>query len=357
MAVHPTIAFDRYLEWNPVRIYAFPGVRALAWHNDVLYASRGYSLLRARIHANATTQWENAGIYRPGLLRTITSSADLSSRLLRDGFHALVVLPSGHVIGAVPHAVVTLSPGDTEFRVSHRVLRGTRPLHFGATPRGHIFWGEYFDNPERDEVHIHASTDQGAHWDVAYTFAKGEIRHVHNVVYDEFEDCFWVLTGDEGQECRILRASCDFKQVDVVVAGTQQARSAALIPTRHALYFSTDTPHEKNYVYRLDRRGNLASVSPLSSSSIYGCQVGESVFFSTMVESSAVNPERNVFLYGSSDGDRWQRIPQGRKDLWPMRFFQYANAFLPDGGNRTRWLALTAIALKGTGLETSIWRV
>jgi hypothetical protein len=357
MAAHSTIAANRNVEWNPVCVAVFPGIRALAWHDDVLYASRGYTLLRARIHGKGITQWENVATYRPGLLRAITSSAQLTSRLLRDGFHALAALPSGHLVAAVPHAIVTLAPGETEFRISHRVLRGTRPLHFGVTPRGHMFWGEYFDNPQRDEVHIYASSDQGAHWDVAYSFFKAEIRHVHNVVYDEFEDCFWVLTGDEGRECRILRASCDFRHVDVVVAGSQQARSAALVPIRNALYFSSDTPLEKNHVYRLDRRGNLAQVSPLNSSSIYGCRVGDSVFFSTMVEPSAINPERSVYLYGSPNGDQWQQIPQGKKDRWPIRLFQYGNAFLPDGKNTTRWLAVTTIALEKSGLETALWRV
>ena len=78
------------------------------------------------------------------------------------------------------------------------------------TPDGYVYWGEYFDNPHRDEVHIYASTDHGLTWNVAYTFPQGAIRHVHNIVYDKWEDCLWVLTGDNGPECRILKASCDF---------------------------------------------------------------------------------------------------------------------------------------------------
>jgi len=357
MAAYSAIAAARSFEWSPVRVSAFPGVRALAWSNDVLYASQGYTLLRAKVHANGIAQWENIAAHRPGVLRSLTASSSLTSRLLRDGFHALTVLPSGHVIGAVPHAIVTLAPGEMEFRVSHRVLRGARPLHFGVTRYGQVFWGEYFDNPQRDEVHIYASSDQGRHWEVAYTFPKGTIRHVHNIVYDEFDDCFWVLTGDGGRECRIVRASSDFKHVDVVIAGSQQARSAALVPTRHAIYFSTDTPLEKNFVYRLDRRGNVKPVVPLSSSSIYGCRVASSVFFSTMIEPSTINLERDVNLYGSPDGDYWQEISQGKKDRWPMRFFQYGNAFLPDGNNTTRYLAVTTIALENASVETTLWRV
>jgi len=342
---------------NPIRTAAFPRMRALAWCNDVLYASRGYSLLRARMQTNMSPVWEDVGIYTPGPWRSITSSSRLASRLLRDGFHALVPLSSGHLLGAVPRTIVTLQPGETEFRVSCKLLRGTRPLHLAVTPSDHVFWGEYFDNPQRDEVHIYASTDRGAHWDVAYTFLKGSIRHVHNIVYDEWENCFWVLTGDQGSECRILRASCDFKNLDVILSGHQQVRSAALVPTRNALYFSSDTPLEANHVYRLDRRGSLSQVAALNSSSIYGCRVGDAVFFSTMVEPSAINSGRNVCLYGSLDGTCWRSIQQWEKDRWPMGLLQYGNAFLPDGKNTTSLLAVTTIAVEQSDLETSIWQL
>jgi len=360
MAAHPVSAITTHQDTNlnPVRIATFPRMRALAWRNDVLYASRGYTLLRATIKTHASAiEWDKLGRYRPAAWRAIASSSRLTSRLLRDGFHALAALSSGHLVGAVPGAIVTMSPGQTEFHISHRLLRGTRPLQLASTPSDHIFWGEYFDNPRRDEVHIYASSDRGAHWDVAYTFPKGAIRHVHNIVYDEWENCFWVLTGDHGSECRILRASCDFKTVDVVLSGSQQTRTAALVPTRDALYFSSDTPLETNHVYRLDRRGNLSPVAALSSSSIYGCRVSNAIFFSTMVEPSSINSSRDVCLYGSPDGIRWQRVHQGTKDRWPMRLFQYGNAFLPDGNNTTGLLAVTTIAVERADLETSIWRL
>jgi hypothetical protein len=340
---------------HPVQIAAFPRMRALAWRDDVLYASCGYTLLQARMQTSMI--WEHVGTYRPAAWRTMTSSSRMASRLFRDGFHALVALSSGHSVAAVPRAIVTLAPGDTYFHVSHKLLRGTRPLHLAVTPSDHIFWGEYFDNPQRDEVHIYASTDRGAHWEVAHTFPKGAIRHVHNIVYDHWENCFWVLTGDHGSECRILRASCDFKTVVLVLSGNQQSRSAALIPTCDALYFSSDTPLETNHVYRLDRRGNLSQVAALSSSSIYGCSVGNAIFFSTMVEPSAANSTRDVCLYGSSDGFQWQCFLRRKKDHWPSALFQYGNAFLPDGKNTTSLLAVTTIAVEPTGLETSIWRM
>jgi lysyl-tRNA synthetase class I len=64
-----------------------------------------------------------------------------------------------------------------------------------------------------------------------------------------------------------------------------------------------------------------------------------------------------VCLYGSSDGIQWHCALQHRKDDWPMRWFQYGNAFLPDGKNITNLLAVTTVAVEHTDLETTIWRV
>ncbi len=182
--------------------------------------------------------------------------------------------------------------------------RGTRPLHITAVPAAAVFWGEYFDNAARDEVHIYAPSDAGATWAVAYTFPRGAILHVHNVIHDPWEDCLWVLTGDYGDECRILRASCDFSRVETVLQGNQQARAVALVPLADGLYFSSDTPLESNYVYRLDRQRKLSQIATISSSSIYGCRVGDQIFFSTMVE-----PERgqsrppHARIYGGRGSD------------------------------------------------------
>jgi len=292
----------------------------------------------------------------------------LTARLFRDGFHALAVLPSGGLVAAVPGAIVTLRPGEAQFQCSHAILRGTRPLHITAVPGGAIsggaiFWGEYFDNAARDEVHIYASTDAGATWSVAYTFPKGAIRHVHNIVHDPWQNCLWVLTGDYGDECRVLRAACDFSRVEIVLQGKQQARAVAAIPTEDGLCFSSDTPLESNYIYRLDRRQSLLQVAPISSSSIYGCRVGSRVFFSTMVEPSEVNRDRHVRVYGGTGesakdkDEHWRPFLAWKKDHWPMGLFQYGNAIMPDGINTTSFLALTTVAVESDDMVTSLYSV
>jgi len=352
------------------------GIRVLAWKNDVLYGCRGYKPLRLPVPPGeisaAALQWQPVADFHPTGWRNLTSRLPLAARLMRDGFHALAIpelrrsrdggsnpAKAGDptLIAAVPGAIVTKSSGSQEFRVTHKISRGTRPLHFACLPDGSIYWGEYFDNRDRNEVSIYASADLGESWHVAYTFPAGAIRHVHNVVYDPWSDCLWILTGDEDSECKVLRSSRDLRSVEVVLSGSQQTRAVAAIPMPDALYLSTDTPFEANHVLRLDRNGIISPQASLSGSSIFGCRVGESLFFSTMVEPSATNPTREVHLVGSYDQKNWQVLARWRKDVWPMHFFQYGNAILPDGENATNYLATTTIAVEHDDMVTTLWEV
>lgn len=332
-------------------------MRALAWSGDCLYVARGYELFQTRVHDASKLTWNPVARFRSAWTHRLSVENRLSARLMRDGFHALTVAASGGLVAAVPHAIIAVSPGESEFRVTHRITRGTRPLHITAVPAGPILWGEYFDNASRDEVQIYASTDGGLTWSVAYTFAKRSIRHVHNIVHDPWADCLWILTGDYGDECRVLRATCDLRHVETVLQGKQQARAVAAIPTKDALYFSSDTPLEQNYIYQLDRQGTLAQLAAINSSSIYGCRVGEHLFFSTMVEPSEVNHDRQVRIYGAplDSANEWHPLLSWKKDRWPMRFFQYGNAVLPDGANTTPFLAVTTVAVESDDMVTSLY--
>jgi len=200
---------------------AWRGIRVLAWDGEVLYGCRGYQIVRLLVtpQISESAEWESVARFHPIWWRNLTSCTALSYRLVRDGFHALAIIGNVQdaqtngqtIVGAVPGALVTRISDSEEFHVTHQVRRGTRPLHVTAVPSGTIYWGEYFDNRERVEVHIYASTDRGRTWQIAYTFSSGSIRHVHNIVYDRWGDCLWILTGDEGAECKVLRASCDLR--------------------------------------------------------------------------------------------------------------------------------------------------
>jgi hypothetical protein len=115
----------------------FPGLRALAWSEHHLYASRGYELLRANVEDARDITWQPVAHFRPSLRRRLSASNRFSARLFRDGFHALAFLPSAAIIGAVPSSIVMLGPGESEFRQPRTKCKGIvsleSPLQLGVS--------------------------------------------------------------------------------------------------------------------------------------------------------------------------------------------------------------------------------
>jgi hypothetical protein len=160
-------------------------LQSLAWSGDQLYASRGISALAfEHFRYFVGLGRKPVAAFRPTWQRRLSVTNRLSARLFRGGLHALAVLSRGGIVAAVAGSIVTLHAGDNEFRGTHTIAGGTRPLHITAVPGGTVYWGEYFDNATRDEVHIYASSDAGTTWAVAYTFPRGAISHVNNIVHD-----------------------------------------------------------------------------------------------------------------------------------------------------------------------------
>ena len=333
-----------------------PGKRVLTWDGRSLYASERYRVVRSDTLSDPS-EWKDVAEFRPRLSRRLASSNRFTARLLRSGFHVLRVLGSGRLVGIVDGAVVVAGPSDTEFRVTFTVLRGTRPLTLAVGRDDHLYWGEYFANPHRDEVHIYGSRDRGDTWDIVHTFPKDHVKHVHTVTWDPFAECFWVLTGDYEQECKILRADQDWSVVETVMSGDQQTRAATCLPSPDGLYFATDTPLAQNHIYLLDRSGRLEKGRPLAGSSLQSCRVDGGFFFSTAVEPSTFNRSGRCTVVGSADGVEWADLLEWRKDRLPAGLFQFGNIFLPTGNNETSLLAATGMAVRREDFVSHIWRV
>ncbi len=249
------------------KVAAWRGIRVLAWSGDVLYGCRGYQIVRLHVRPQIgeSAEWEAVARFRPVWWRNLTSrsalSLSLDARRLSRAGHSRRSNKQPDDGGRGSGRARNPDSGSEEFHVTHQVQRGTRPLHVTAVPSGRIYWGEYFDNRERAEVHIYVSTDRGRSWQVAYTFPAGSIRHVHNIVYDRWGDCLWILTGDEGAECKVLRASCDLGSVEV------GARREPASPGRgcdsnakRVVSFHRHALREEPCSVGIDRAGNVEQV-------------------------------------------------------------------------------------------------
>lgn len=350
---------DKYNNINLIPLIRIPNFRVLSWYKDYLYVSKGYVLYKINIRnieENCKIKIERVASFKPNLIRKFASQNRILNRLSRSGFHFIKILDS-KIIGIVAKHIVVFNSENNEFISTFEIKRGTRPFGIAATPEGKFYWGEYFDNKEREEVYIYGSEDGGYSWDVIYVFPKGSIRHIHNIYYDFYEDCFWVLTGDYDKEPKIIKFSIDWKIIDILYEGSQQARTVSMIFRKYEIFYFTDTELEQNYIYSIDRKtGKIERIFPLPGPSIYSSEAGKYMFVSTHSEpGKSFNPY--AFLYGSINGKDWIECLKWRKDKFHPVFFQYGSIVLPREKTRFNYLATTGRAVKYEDGYLSIWRI
>ena len=337
----------------PQPVHTFSRLRVLAWQGNALLASHAYTLLSAEM-GDSAPQWHIVAPFRPAWWRNLTASARLTYRLCGDGFQALAALPTGHLIASVPEGIISLAPGDTEFHLTHQIECGRPPRSIVATRDGQIFWSGHQQTSGRRESCIYMSPDRGLTWEVAHAFPVGIIG-IRGLVHDDWDNCLWVLADEESQNCRVFRASLDFRVVEVAVSGSE-ARMATCFPTRDAIYFGSDDPAGSNHLFRLRRNGSLIKVAEIDGPSGSACRVGTSMFFSTLPKPNNSRDDHKVKIYRSPDGDNWEEFLGWTKDFWPD-VFQNGCAFLPDGNNSTDLLAVSTVAVSGLDLHTTLWRI
>lgn len=269
--------------------------------------------------------------------RTLLASRILR-RLLRRGVHHIGV-ESAYTMLIANNAIYGLDSGLIK---SLGLVRGSRPLAL-CTANHTFYYGEYRSNPERSSVHIWKWQVHKKNWEAVWQFTG--IRHVHGVFYDPYESAIWLSTGDLDHEVGIWRTDDDFVTLQKIAGGSQQFRAVQLLFDQDHVYFGSDTPDNKNHIFSMNRKGkNLKQLSTVSSSVFYGCKVGSNLFFSTAVEPSRVNTTRHVEVWGSADGGTWTIVRRIKKDIWPMKYFQYGQVLFPAGPGDGKNLWLTPIA-------------
>jgi len=245
------------------------------------------------------------------------------------------------------------------FRVAHRVRRGTRPLGVCVLPSGHAYFGEYFSNPERDQVHIYGS-QTGREWSIVGSFPEGTIRHVHGIHADPYRGGMWLLTGDEGSEAGLWWTDDEFRTLEPVWRGTQRARAVTLFAQSWGLIVPMDTPFEKNFIQHFDpETGTIQPLAELPGSVFHTSRTRSLWLLSTVVERSSVNTFARAALFASADGMDWSPIATFARDKPPLgrnhSFFQWPTLVLPTGRSCTDTVIASGQALAGAHGRLLCW--
>ena len=338
---------------SPLRVLKH--TRPLCFHEGILYCSQYHRIVRTSDLGQTLEPVTDLAL--DGFHRRTARYFPLAQRILRLFAYRMRVLENGNIVVLFKGGIY-LYQASNQGRAVRRfpVTKGSRPVSLAARPGGLVVFGEYWNNEERDEVLIYGSSDFGLNWIPVFRFGPGEIRHVHGISYDRWEDCFWIVTGDYGDECRLIRAAGDFSTVETVFKGGQLNRFYSIYVGRSFLATATDTPLEQNYLIMVDKRtGESRKSQAVQNSCFYHCAVGGRLFWSTNAEPSQVNDDQVSHVWcGDPARDRWTLVLSFATDGYdrlshlpfvPKGLFQYPRLFFPEGHNPTNSLVCHAIGV------------
>jgi hypothetical protein len=301
-------------------------------NQDVVYRAYKNCIYKSVDSGSSWKRVINYSIKDP--LKKICYQFQITRRLLRLGVHHFI--PDYDYSGLVyDKSFALLKDG---VLIESAPLKGSRPLSLEKIGQDFLF-GEYRSNPERSDIKI---WQFGINKMLKPVFKLAGIRHIHGIYRDPYTNKLWITTGDNDDECAIYCTNDKFDRMVKVYFGSQQARAIKLLFTKEDIYFGSDTPEEVNYLYRMNRKSRTVSqLQKVGSSVFHGCKVGSWLFFSTAIEPSLINKTRMAEVWASPDGTKWRRIFTFKKDVLPMRYFQYGQVFFPNGpsDNSNLWLS------------------
>ena len=313
--------------------------------NGDLLVSKGYLLQDTNGHYKITDP-------KYGLLSRYT----LTRRFFRAEITGFYIMPNGDNLAVAKKGFFLQKREKYLFEKIFSIPRGSKPLNICIAPSGNLLFGEYFQNMDKQAVHIYSSKDNGQTWNVAYTFSEGNINHIHGLFLDPYTNRIWVATGDRDNECIIGYTENEFKSFVEVFRGGQEYRTCQLFFYKDFIVFGTDTQYEQNVIKKFDRQTlEITELQKVQGSVIKGGQVGDVAFISTTIEPSDVNTDKWAHLWVTKDGLHWEEKYKAKKDWLPTTLFQFGTFEFPQyyGLEKLERLYFSGRALQGLDGKTT----
>lgn len=290
-----------------------------------LIASRGRTLFISYDSGGSWIRWCRLPVSYFNLL---CASNRWGARLTRREIHRIINV-NEHYLACFGFGKIYLIKKETANVEVIGAIKGSRPLNVCSDGR-HIYYGVYTGNEERKPIDLFVYSIDEEKGSIHHTFR--DVRHIHGVFWDQYEFKLWATTGDLDHESTIWCFN-NKERPEKVVSGSQQTRAVDLLFTEKAVFYATDAPHERNYIYRLDRESkDIESLQAVRGPVFFGRKITDWMFFSTIVEPSGVNRTDAVELWASGDqGSSWKKVNEFKKDIGHMKLFQYGQIKFPSG--------------------------
>ena len=325
----------------------FKGLHVHSIQGNILWASRGYTLCRSLDYGKS---WEKIVRVPAKPLRLGASYSGLLSRLLRTGIHNVVALPSRNLLIIADGKIYKLNTKNGDLREVHQIRFGRRPLRNACCIDAHhnIYYGEYWLNPERKEVRIYKSLDDGESWQPTYSFPEGTIRHIHALQYDHFTGWLWVATGDLDPECKIGYSKDGGQNFHIIGSGSEIWRTMSLIFTKDYIYWGIDGEREQNYICRWKHpKGPIEQLKAVDGPVYYSTLLKNGIIVvGTGVEGASTEWDKFARLWASPDGTNWVELAKWEKDRFSPRLFGHGIIYFADGQDDQGYFYFTPMALR-----------
>lgn len=198
---------------------------------------------------------------------------------------------------------------------------------------GNVYIGEY-GRPGGEGKRILKSCDGGLTWQTVYQFKADEIRHIHCLAWDPYEQKIWVFTGDADGQCQVLCASVDFSSIELIGDGTQVFRACHVFFYPDRVEWIMDSPLAPVRHVRLERVSRSVILLDSFPGPVWFAQSfpDGSCVAATADENGLSQRDRKLRLYLKRCGhDSWIEARVYHNDMLPKKLFRCSTITFAHG--------------------------
>jgi hypothetical protein len=325
--------------------------RSLYVDKNTIWVARGLCFYGIDFNGNRISPKYKVG----SVFEKIIGNLRLSRQLFRVGIHHLLPLYDGGFLVALKKRMIKLSK-DGRVENVFTDFKGNKPAHRGmcVTPKGTIFFGEYTLNMDRkNSSSLFRSKDFGKTFECIKTFKPEEIRHIHFIEWDIFDNCLWLGTGDRDSESKLYRSYDNGDTFELIGEGNQLWRAVGVSFTEDSIYWGTDAGSDSgthpNYIIKMDRQTKrlekiLEVNGPCHGNAILS---DGTIYISTGIEGGENEKDSFAHLWMKKSSN-FREIMKQKKDIFP-HILQYGVIRFPSGMQSTNIVVFTTYGLKRYG--------
>ena len=256
--------------------------------NNNILAYHSMKLFIINIDNNS---YERVGVFNGGIIEYIVSKFRLLTRVMRlEPRSCIPIDNSGNILISFCKRLWVANVKNREITEVYRFRKGMNHCQTLCNHNDSIYFGEYMLNPAKHEIHIYRYDKKNSFVQKVFTYKKGEINHIHQIIWDNYRKRYWIFAGDNGDASGIWYTDDDFRNLKVFLRGSQQYRACVAYVTKDELIYATDTPYEQNYIIKINlATKEILKHKKINGPGIYGISNRTHFFWATSIEPDLEN--------------------------------------------------------------------